>query len=502
MSPSSTPDHSRSLAPLLCIMSIASIEFILNGMLNFSASYVMGGIGADPEEFSYAAMAYAIGAVLALFNHQWLAERLGPRGLLQLSLAVFASGAIVCAAARTPDLFIIGRAIGGLGGAAFFTGARIEVNRQPEARKTLALLCFGYALLIGSAAGPLLGSLALRYSNWRLIFWGMLPWLGLCWFASRGFAATAPARSSEHYPRAFAWLVATVLLLQYLIQQTPYDFFGHPDILLTCLILTLIAGIGFMARQRQNASAREKWRMLAQKRYLFGLVFYFVCYCLVAANNYILPVLVQQGLGFDVPTTGLLLSVSFISGIVFATLYAALMLRGRVSGLKAVMVFAMLMLAIFGILMSGLNDQVTVTRIALILICNGAFLSCFIIAVAQGTFSQVDAAAFSHAYQTKNIVRQIAISVAVAMSTVFLQGRNALHFNRLGERFANGSLWLSDSLATIQQTIHLEGSRAMSLLVAELTRQSMLLSCLEFYRLEIWVGLALGLFIASQKTFH
>jgi hypothetical protein len=243
--------------------------------------------------------------------------------------------------------------------------------------------------------------------------------------------------------------------------------------------------------------------MLAQKRYLFGLVFYFVCYCMVAANNYILPVLVQQGIGFDVPTTGLLLSVSFLAGTVFATLYAVLMLRGRVRGLKPVMVFAMLMLAGFGVLMSGLDGDATVGRLALILVFNGAFLSCFIIAVAQGTFSQVDESAFTHAYQTKNIVRQVAISAAVALSTVFLQSRNALHYGRLGERYATGSPWLGDALGAIRQALpQLDAPRAMSMLVSELARQSMLLSCLEFYRLEMWLGLALAAFIALQKTFR
>jgi MFS transporter, DHA2 family, multidrug resistance protein len=506
MSPSPAPRASESILPVLCIMCVASIEYVLNGMMNFSAPYIMGGIGAAPEEFSYSAMAYAVCAVLALFNHQWCTERLGARGLLRGSLGVFAAGTVICAVANAPATFIVGRAIQGLGGAAFFTGARVEVNRQPAARRIMTLLCFGYALLLGAACGPILGSLALRYGNWRLIFWGMLPWLGMALLATRCFSAetTAPGESPARYhPRAFIWLVAVVLLLQYLIQQTPYDFFGRPGILLACLALALIAGVGFMARHRQSASDLARWRLLAQKRYLFGLVFYSICYCLVAANSYILPVMVQQGIGFDVPTTGLLLSVSFCAGILFASLYAVLMLRGRVQGLKPVMVFAMLMLAGFGILMSGLDGDVTVLRIAAILVFNGAFLSCFIIAVAQGTFSQVDAPAFTHAYQTKNIVRQVSLSGAVALSTVFLQARNALHFGRLGERYAPGSPWLADALANVQQSLPgIDTGRAFSLLVSELTRQSMLLSCLEFYRLEMWLAIALALFVAAQRTFR
>ena len=152
------PARSRSslseITMVLCIMSVASLEFIQNGMLNFAASSVMGGVGAAPEEFSYAAMAYAITAVLALFNHRWCAQQLGSRGLVQVSLLLFAIGAVQCAVANTPMAFIFGRALQGLGGATFFTAARVQVNTFDAKKRLIALLFFGYSLMLGSALGP------------------------------------------------------------------------------------------------------------------------------------------------------------------------------------------------------------------------------------------------------------------------------------------------------------------------------------------------------------
>lgn len=487
-------------------MSVASLEFIQNGMLNFAASAVMGGVGAAPEEFSYAAMAYAMMAVLALFNHRWLAQWLGARAFVQVSLLLFAAGAICCAQAETPGAFILGRAVQGAGGATFFTAARVQVNTIEGKKRLYALLFFGYSLMLGSALGPLLGSWLLTHANWRWIFCGMLPWIALASWAARGLREipSEEGESEAHYqPPAFLWLVAAVFFVQFLIQQIPYDFFARPRVLLVILMLSLLAGLACMLHQHLRGGAPGLWRQLAQRRFLFGLVFYFVCYCLIAANNYIMPILVQQAIGFDVPTTGVLLSVSFLAGILFASVYAHLLLSPRKPGLQTAMVAGTIMLVAYGYLMSGLNAGASFARIVGILLLNGGFLSVFIAAVAQGTFQQVEPAAFSHAYQTKNIVRQVAISSAVALSTVFLQARNALHYQRLGERFSWNDPWFVDALARTRQALpQLDPAQSIAIWSNELVRQSMLLSCLDFFQLEIWVGLALAIWIACQRTFR
>ncbi|MBV8047508.1 MAG: MFS transporter [Paludibacterium sp.] len=480
------------------------IEFLQNGMLNFAASYVMGGIGAGPEEFSYAAMAYASCAVLALSQQRRLTLALGPRRLLRLSMLSFAAGAVLCAQSHGPADFILGRAWQGFGAAAFFTGARVEVNRIAGPQRTLALVGFGQALLLGSAMGPLLGGWLLSVADWHWLCWGILPWTLMGWVAAGRFAERDETayQAGHATPRALWWFAVAVLLLQFLIQQTPYNYFGRPDILLGLLAGLTLAVIVWLRRARP-AGVGDMWRQLARRRYLLGLVYYFVCYTMVAANSYIMPLLVQQGLGFTVPTTGVLLSISFLAGLVCASIYALLLARGHVSTLKPVMVLGMMFLAGYGLLMSGLNGEATMGRIAAILLCNGAFMTVFIMAVAQGTFGAVEPGAFSHAYQTKNIIRQLALSSAVSVSTVFIQGRNALHYNRLIERFDAGGPWLADAVRQLRTALPaIDPQSAVGLLGAELSRQTLMLSCLEFYRLEMWVGLGMALILLMQKSFR
>jgi DHA2 family multidrug resistance protein len=108
-------------------------------MISFASGHISGGIGAAPKEFSLAAATYAGAAILMIWRHRWLAEHLSYRSFVRLSLALFVIGAVLCAAAGNTDEFIAGRFVQALGGSAFFTAARTQVNRFEGAERGLAI---------------------------------------------------------------------------------------------------------------------------------------------------------------------------------------------------------------------------------------------------------------------------------------------------------------------------------------------------------------------------
>lgn len=496
-SPSSQASR-PSLALIVSIMLVASVEFLQNGMLNVAASQIMGSIGAGPELFSHAAMVYAGCAVIALFHHDWLAARFGSRRLVAISLGLFAAGALMCAMSYTPGMFIVGRAVQGTGGAAFFTATRVEVQHLPPSRRVSALLCFGYALLLGSALGPLLAGLALQYGSWRWIFLGLVPFAGVAGASLSVWPRRPMHAACRRAPTLTSWLalVAGVFVLQWLIQQAPYVFFGERGLWLAVALCFTAIGLLLVLGWREGV----RRSLFRQSRYVLGLGCYFICYCLVAANNYVMPALVQQVFDYDWGHTGLLLSVSFFAGIGIASLYALAMLRGWVKGLRWPLVMAALLLAGYGLAMTMLSPEASLLRLGANLMLNGAFMSLFIIAVAQATFRDLDGEVFPTAYQVKNIVRQVAISSAVAGSTVFLQWRNALHYSRLGEGVAAGNPAFVAMMESLGQALPNQGQAVwMAQLVKELLRQSMLLSCLDFYRFEAVAGLVLALLVYLQR---
>ncbi|KAK6218600.1 hypothetical protein QIS74_06480 [Colletotrichum tabaci] len=93
-----------------------------------------------------------------------------------LSLLLFEVGSAVCGAAPSSIVFIVGRAIAGLGGAGMLCGViAIFVHTIPLHKRPLYQGMFGAVFGVSSVTGPLLGGAFTSKVTWRWCFYINLP---------------------------------------------------------------------------------------------------------------------------------------------------------------------------------------------------------------------------------------------------------------------------------------------------------------------------------------
>ncbi len=427
--------EARPYSPLvlrLCIMTLVALEFLQNGMLAFGAEHIIQGLGGTPQAFSLTAAIYASVAILAIVKHRWLAERLGYRTFVLGSLALYIAGALGSGMASDMPLFTAARTLQALGGATFFTAARMQVNLFSGPARLLSLRLFIMGIFTGSVIAPVLAAWLLSIADWRWLFWSMLLPALACIAMSVRTLPRKPVQNGIRgtpHPVGITVLATAIFLLLFMLEQLPYDLTGNPFYLLVLAALG-VAGTGaFVVHEWHRPHPLQRYRHFISWRYLIGLSVFFFCYLVAASNGYILPILLSRELGMSMPQIGGWLTVPFL--VCMGTLNLAISLAGKFPGARKYLQFSLAMLLCYALGMAGLKNVAPDWQLVLLLTLFGVSSTFGMEAAAQTALKGMNAEVFSDAYQTKNIVREIALACGISLATLFTQ--NAGYGQELSE---------------------------------------------------------------------
>ena len=113
-----------------------------------------------------------------------LSELYGRRHVYLVSYALFTIWLIPCALARNIETMLVSRFLSGLTGSAFLSvagGTIADMFNKEELGAPMML--FTLAPFSGPATGPVWGGVVVSFVNWRWIFYVMIIWSAIQWFA-------------------------------------------------------------------------------------------------------------------------------------------------------------------------------------------------------------------------------------------------------------------------------------------------------------------------------
>lgn len=159
-------------------LSVGIVSVVL--LIAFEASAVgtampvaareLDGISAYGFAFSAYFTTSLFGMVLA---GQW-ADLRGPLGALTAGIGSFAVGLVLSGAAGTMWLFVLGRAVQGLGGGLVIVALYVVVGRAyPERLRPSIMAAFAASWILPTVVGPLAAGAVTEHLGWRWVFVGI-----------------------------------------------------------------------------------------------------------------------------------------------------------------------------------------------------------------------------------------------------------------------------------------------------------------------------------------
>jgi MFS family permease len=116
------------------------------------------------------------------------------------ALVLFEVGSVICAAATSSPMFIVGRAVAGAGAAALYSGGMTIIGFSvPLRKRAIYIAALSSMFGIASVVGPILGGALTDRASWRWCFWINLPF-GAVSLGVVFFFFTNPKRLYSHLP--------------------------------------------------------------------------------------------------------------------------------------------------------------------------------------------------------------------------------------------------------------------------------------------------------------
>jgi MFS family permease len=190
---------------LLLLEALVAIEALIVAVILPAVEEELGGLSL----YGWAFTAFTLASFASVPIAGRMADRLGPRKVLTVSVVLYAIGLVIAAGAPSMFIVVTGRFVQGIGGGGLYTASLATVAKTyPERIRPRVMALLASMWILPGLLGPPLGSLIATTIGWRWAFIAPIPAVVL------GVALILPAmRQVEAAPNEDALPIAPALVL-------------------------------------------------------------------------------------------------------------------------------------------------------------------------------------------------------------------------------------------------------------------------------------------------
>jgi MFS transporter, DHA2 family, multidrug resistance protein len=428
-------------------LSAATFMNVLDtSIANVSLPAIAGDLGVSPNQGTWVITSFAVANAIAVPLTGWLSLRLGQVRLFVTSVLLFVIASWLCGLAPNMTMLIAFRALQG-----FVAGPMIPLSQAlllssyPRALAGLAMAMWAMTTLVAPVLGPLLGGWITDNIAWSWIFYINIP-VGLV----AAFASWTIYRKRESVRRALpidkiglALLVLWIGCLQIMLDLgKEYDWFSSP-IIVGLGVVALVGFAFFLVWELTDAHPVVDLRLFARRNFWAGTLSTSIGYGLFFGNVVLLPLWLQQFMGYTATDAGLALAPVGLMAMVLSPLVGKTV--GTVDP-RRYATFAFIVFALVLWMRSHFNTQADFGTILIPTVVQGVAMAFFFIPLMTITISGLAPDRIPAASGLTNFVRITAGAMGTSISTTLWESRAALHHAQLAEAVNAGN-------ASVQQTL-------------------------------------------------
>jgi DHA2 family multidrug resistance protein len=482
-SPGSAVAHRGMIT--VAVMLATIIQVLDTTIANVALPSMQGSLGAAQDTITWVLTSYIVAAAIMTPVTGWLSDRFGRRRLFLVSVGGFTGASVLCGMAGSLEQMVLFRILQGVFGAALVPLSQsvlLDIN-LPE-RHGSAMAIWGAGIMVGPIVGPTFGGWLTDVLDWRWVFYINLPVGLLAFLGILAYLPETGPRTRRFDFFGFAMLSLGVGAFQMMLDRgEQLDWFAAPEI----WIEAGLALSGFWIFLVHMLTGRAPFidpKMFRDRNFLAGTVFIFLIGIVLLASMALLPPMLQNLLGYPTVTTGLVMAPRGIGTMVSMLLVGRLV---RTVDARLLIMTGLLLTAWSLWSMTGFTIEMGMGPVVTTGIVQGLGLGLVFVPLSTLAFGTLEARLRTDAASLFSLVRNLGSSVGISLVMTLLAQNTQVNHATLAEHVTPFNPALDGRLPLSAGP---ELTLALAQVNGEITRQALMISYLNDFKLMMFVTLA------------
>ena len=432
-------------------LSAATFMNVLDtSIANVSLPAISGDLGVSSTQGTWVITSFAVANAIAVPLTGFMTQRFGQVRLFMASVILFMITSLLCGLAPNMTTLILFRALQG-----FVAGPMIPLSQTlllssyPRAKAGLAMAMWSMTTLVAPVMGPLLGGWITDNISWPWIFYINIP-VGIVaatitWvlYRKRDSATYKVPIDAVGLALLVLWVGSMQLMLD---KGKELDWF-HSATIVTLAVVAVVGFVFFLIWELTDKHPVVDLSLFKRRNFWSGAFATAVAYGLFFGNVVILPLWLQQWMGYTATQAGMIMAPVGLLAIFFSPIVGLTV--GKIDP-RRYATFSFLIFALVLWMRSNFNTQADFWTIMIPTIIQGIAMAFFFIPLVTITLSGLSPDRIPAASGLSNFLRITAGAMGTSIATTLWENRAALHHAQLAESVNAGNSAASSAIAGLQ----------------------------------------------------
>ncbi|MGI5220484.1 MDR family MFS transporter [Nocardia sp. CA-290969] len=418
-----SPVHEGRLAPgaflLIALLLVAAFVVILNEtILSVALPTLMVDLEISAATAQWLTSGFLLTMAVVIPTTGFILQRFALRSIYIVAMSLFSAGTVLAALASGFEILIVARIVQAVGTALMIPLLMTTIlNLVPEQSRGRTMGLVSIVISVAPAVGPTVSGLILQSLSWRAMFWIVLPFAILALVLGAVFVRNVTEPSKAHLDYLSVPLSAIGFGgLVYGLSSIGESASGHapipPWVSLTVGVAALVLFVVRQLKLVEKGRALLDLRTFAVAPFRLAVILMGSLMLSLFGALIVLPIYLQNVLGKDVLTTGLVLLPGGLVMGLLAPFVGALFDRW---GARPLVLPGTIALSAGCWILATLDEHSSIALVITAHVIVSAGISCGLTPLMTSALGSLPPQLYSHGSATVSTVQQVAGAAGTAL---------------------------------------------------------------------------------------